>query len=60
MPFSICCWLDDFFGDVVHFLCFVSIPQYNLTSSDLGCSYAQPALEFKFLCVAEWSYAEYL
>lgn len=30
MPFSICCWLDDFLGDVVHFLCFVSIPSIIL------------------------------
>ena len=60
MSFSICCWLKDFFGDVVYFLCFASVPQYNIFSSDLACSYAQPTLEFKFLCAAEWSCTEYL
>lgn len=49
MLFSISCWLNDFFGDVLQFLCFENVLQYNISSFDLGDSHAQPTLEFKFL-----------
>lgn len=29
--FSICCWLNDFFGDMVQFLCLKNLLQYNIS-----------------------------
>lgn len=51
MLFSFCCWPNDFFGDLLQFLCFVNVLQYNVFSSDLCYSHAQPTLEFTFLCL---------